>query len=422
MPNHIPPQHSGPAVRPSDLVWLALYAALALVGPAFSGAEMQVLALLAILQLLEPRLAWFATSNGTLVLVGAKLVLAWMLIGVTGGITSSYYLILMVPVVAAATALGAWGAAVVSVLAGASYLSFLLFLNPAKYTIPEDQMRELALRVLLLLVLAVLMHQVAAAARDQARQYRDAAGQLAEANRNLEAAETAMRRSERLAALGQMSAGLAHEIRNPLGTMRASADVLLKSLDPSQEVPREVAGYIRDEVERTNTLVARFLDFARPLSLTRAPADWNELMDRAIARLEKHEPPLEAKVAVVRNYSPDVPPVQIDADMMERVFFNLLLNAAQAGPAGVSPVTITVKTRAVPGGVEASIIDRGTGIDPAQRENIFNPFFTTKPGGTGLGLAISARIVGEHGGKIAVESEPGHGSIFRVLLPVAAST
>ena len=103
---------------------------------------------------------------------------------------------------------------------------------------------------------------------------------------------------------------------------------------------------------------------------------------------------------------------------MERVFFNLLLNAAQASPPGAAPpITITVKTRAAPGGVEASVIDRGVGIDPAQCENIFNPFFTTKPTGTGLGLAIGAKIVGEHGGRIAVESEPGQGSIFRVLLP-----
>ena len=412
----------GPAhVRPLDVVWLLLYAALALTGPVRSGAEMQVLTGLAALQLIEPRMAWFATQQGTVSLVLLKLFLAWLLIGVTGGIGSSYYLILLVPVVAAATTLGAVGTMLVSLLASASYLSFLLFIDWRAQTIPPDQIRELALRVLLVCILALLMYQLADATRMRARQYVETAGQLVEANRNLQAAEAAVRRSERLAALGQLTAGLAHELRNPLGTMKASAEVLIKNLEPGQTVPLELAGYIRDEVDRTNLLVTRFLDFARPLQLTRAAADWNETIDRAIDRLHKHQPPLPVPVSIIRNYSPDIRPFPFDADLMERVFFNLLLNAAQAGPAGVSPITITVKTRSTPGGVEASVIDRGVGIDPAQRENIFNPFFTTKPTGTGLGLAIVARIVGEHSGKIAVESEPGQGCIFRVLLPVTDS-
>jgi signal transduction histidine kinase len=92
-----------------------------------------------------------------------------------------------------------------------------------------------------------------------------------------------------------------------------------------------------------------------------------------------------------------------------------LLNAAQASGEGAP---VTVRTRPVPGGVEASVIDRGTGIDPAHRESIFNPFYTTKPAGTGLGLAIVSKIVDEHGGHVAVESEPGEGSSFRVVLPL----
>ena len=414
-----PPQPARPMARPLDVVWLLLYAALAVAGPVRSGAETQVLLGLAAFQVIEPRIAWFGTQAGMVSSVLLKLLLAWMLIGVTGGIASSYYLILMVPVVAAATAFGAAGTLLVSLAASASYLSFLLFLDWGTQIVPPDQIRELVLRVLLFCTLALLMHQLAGDSRAQAKQYKEAAGQLAEANRNLEAAEAAVRRSERLAALGQLTAGLAHELRNPLGTMKASAELLLKNLEPGQAVPREVAGYIRDEVDRTNSLVTRFLDFARPLQLMRTPSDWNEMLDHAIARLENQQPPLPVPVAIIRNYSPDIRPFSFDADLMERVFFNLLLNAAQASPPGVSPITITVKTRAVPGGVEASVIDRGVGIDPAQRENIFNPFFTTKPTGTGLGLAIVAKIVGEHGGKIAVESQPGEGSVFRVLLPGA---
>jgi signal transduction histidine kinase len=321
----------------------------------------------------------------------------------------------------AATALGAAGTMLVSLLAGGAYLSFLLFIDWERRTIPADQIPEVVLRVLLLCILALLIYQLANASRSQARQYIETAEQLVKANHDLEAAEAAVRRNERLAALGQLTAGLAHELRNPLGTMKASAEVLLRNLEPDQAVPREVAGYIRDEVDRTNSLVTRFLDFAHPLQLMRSQSDWNEMIDRAIARLQTHQPPLPAPVSVIRNYAPDIPPVWFDADLMERVFFNLLLNAAQAARPGCSPITITVKTRGGPGGVEASVIDRGVGIDPAQQENIFNPFFTTKPGGTGLGLAIVAKIVAEHGGKIAVESAPGEGSIFRVTLPVTES-
>jgi signal transduction histidine kinase len=110
-----------------------------------------------------------------------------------------------------------------------------------------------------------------------------------------------------------------------------------------------------------------------------------------------------------------VGPFAFDAELMERVFYNLILNAAQATPPGGE---VTVKTRPVRASVEIAVIDRGIGIEPAQLENIFNPFFTTKKDGVGLGLAIVSKIVDLHGGKIAVESQPGKGSIFRIFLPV----
>ncbi len=119
-------------------------------------------------------------------------------------------------------------------------------------------------------------------------------------------------------------------------------------------------------------------------------------------------------IAIYKNYEPEIRPFPFDAELMERVFYNLLLNAAQASPPGGA---VTVKTRAAGGAAEIAVIDRGVGIGPEQIDNMFNPFFTTKPDGVGLGLAIVSKIVDEHGGKITVDSEPGKGSVFRVLLP-----
>jgi len=399
--------------RAIDGVWLVLFAALAVVSPHPNEAEYELLALLALFQLVEPRVPCFRTRHGSMIAAGFKLIAAYLLVGVTGAINSSYYLLLLFPVVAAVNSGGAWALAAVSALSCAAYLSFLLFLDWSRYDLPPDEARELGLRVLLFVILVVLMNEVASAARLRARQYMQTAAELAVANRNLAAAQDAARRSERLAAIGQLMAGLAHELRNPLGTIKASAEVLVKNLQPGQKVAVELAGYIRDEVDRTNSLVSRFLDFARPLEIRLQPADLNEVMDRAIAALQRHQPPFQ--LVIHRNYSPDIPLIPGDAELLERVFFNLLLNAAQASPAGGA---VTVKTRPLDGAmVEAAVIDRGSGIDPVQIENVFNPFFTTKPGGTGLGLAIVSKIVDGHGGRVLVESEPGQGSIFRVLLP-----
>jgi len=189
--------------------------------------------------------------------------------------------------------------------------------------------------------------------------------------------------------------------------------MLGKNLPADNEVAREVAGFISTEVDRTNLLVTRFLDFSRPMQLRLAPGDLTKVLDSAVANLDHNSPHYD--VTVYKNYAPEIGPMQLDADLMERVFFNLLLNAAQATPAGGA---ITIKTRRVGDTAEVSIIDRGGGIDPKHMENIFNPFFTTKPDGVGLGLAIVSKIVDEHGGKMAVESEPEKGSVFRVYLPL----
>jgi len=385
---------------------------LAVAGPVRRPAVIVLLAGLALLQVLEPSVPFFARPAGSVLANLLKLGLGYGILGLTGGINSSYYWILLAPVISAGMVLGVPGTAVFTGLACGAYLSTLLWIDWTRYELPPDQIPEIVLRVTVLALIGFLAERLAEV-NPAARRAQAVAAQLAEANRNLQEAEAAVRRSERLAALGQLSAGLAHELRNPLGTIRASAEMLARQIPADNPVAAELVGYIQSEVDRMNALVTRFLEFARPLELKPVRAELTEVIDRAIAQLERHSPPFD--VAVYKNYAPDLPPFEFDPELMERVVYNLLLNAAQASPPGAA---ITVKTRLVEGNAEIAVIDRGEGIPPERQEVIFNPFVTTKPDGVGLGLAIVSKIVDLHGGTITVESEPGKGSVFRVYLPV----
>jgi two-component system, NtrC family, sensor histidine kinase HydH len=400
-------------IRAQDFLWLLLFAALAAVSVYRTREEILVLSGLALFQVIEPKIPFFASHGGAILAILIKLALCYLLIGWTDGISSTYYVILLLPVVSAATTLNIGGTIGFTLLACTAYLSFLGYVNWNRQELTPQGMSEIALRVLFLAVVAFLTHQLAEANRVEARRYQAAAQQLEAANRSLQAAEAAVRRSERLAALGQLTAGLAHELRNPLGTMRASAEMLSKNVAGDNEIARELAGFIATEVDRTNSLITRFLEFARPLKLRLQKIDLAQVVDRAMAELEHHNPPYE--VTVYRNYSLDIPALDVDAELMERVIYNLLLNAVQATPAGGA---VTVKTREAGSRAELLVIDRGSGIEKDHLESIFNPFFTTKNDGVGLGLAIVSKIVDEHGGSISVESQPGQGSTFRVFLPL----
>jgi len=397
-------------VRPQDFVWLLFFTALAVFSPERHPVTLVALGALAVVQVLEPRL-------GAIPSVVLKLVLCYPVIGYSYGISSSFYLLLFLPVISAATSFGLLGTAVSTLAACGMYLSFLLFLGPDQEI---GDPGELILRVLFLPVVGFLTNQLAEAIRNEARKSQAAAEKLAEANRHLEEAEAQVRRTDRLAALGQLTAGLAHELRNPLGTLKTSAELLERKVAAENDIAREMAGYIKQEVDRMNSLITRFLDFARPRNLRLEETDLHAMLDRAIDLFDREKSGASAAVTVYKNYSPDVPPVRIESELMEHVFTNLLANAAQASPAGA---VVTLKTRLAQTAegrkAEIAVIDRGSGIDPKHLENIFNPFFSTKAEGVGLGLAIVSKIVDDHGGQIMVESTLGEGSVFRVYLPVA---
>ncbi len=398
-------------VRPQDLVWVLLFGGLIASSERADFSEIALLIAIGGLEVLEPRIPTLPTARLRVLFLVLKLVLDYLLIGYTGGLSSRYWLVLLLPVVSAGTLLGVLGTLLFSLMAGGLYLSFLLFIDWRQFTIEWPEISEIALRFLFLAMVGNVSNTLSEALRVRSNQYRRTAEQLVEANQQVRDAEEAVRRSDRLAALGQLSAGLAHELRNPLGTIKGSAEMLSRNLPAENEIGREMAGFITSEVDRANSLITRFLQFARPLQIRPEKADLAQTLDGAIAMVEREIP----GIAIYRNYAPEIPPFVFDSELMERVFYNLVLNAAQASPPGGA---VTVKSRAGGNVAEIAVIDRGSGIEPKNLETIFNPFFTTKPAGVGLGLAIVAKIVDEHGAKIAVESEPGKGSIFRVRLPM----
>jgi signal transduction histidine kinase len=398
-------------VRLQDFLWIALFAALIFSSQTREAPEVTMLVVLAIAQVVESKIPALASTRGRISWILVNLALVYLLIGYTGAVNSPYWLLLTLPVLSGAAALGVMGTLVVSVLAAGFYLSFFLLIDWHKFEIFPEDISAIVVRMVFLLMAGLLANALAEDLRVQTQNSRRAAEQLSAANDQLQQAEDAVRRSDRLAALGQLSAGLAHELRNPLGTIRGSAEMLVRSVSAENEVAREVAGFIASEVDRANSLITRFLHFARPLELRADTADLAQTIDRAITNVEREI----TGISIYKNYAPEIPPFRFDAELMERVLYNLILNAAQASSAGG---TVTVKTRAADGTAEISVIDRGSGIDAAHLNTIFNPFFTTKPQGVGLGLAIVAKIVDEHGGKISVESEAGRGSVFRVQIPM----
>ncbi len=361
---------------------------------------------LAVLQLMEGRVPLLRTPKGRMVSVFLQLALGFELMRETRGVESPYYPILLLPVVSTATVLGVVATAIASGAAVAAGLSSLLFLDWKHSYLDSESWHILGIRSGLMAATAVLVNALGTAIRSESARYKATAEQLAIANDNLLAAEAAIRRAERLAALGQLTAGLAHELRNPLASIKGSADLLARSSADRDSVARELGEIISSEVDRTNLLVTRFLAFARPLEPQRELVDLAGVIDRAAAH---------AGVPIVRDYSKDVPRLSIDPALMEQVFINLISNAAQASDAGEP---ITVSTRVEEDAVEVSVSDRGCGIPQDKIETIFNPFVTTKQEGVGLGLAIVAKIVDGHGGKMTVDSEQGKGSTFRISLPV----
>lgn len=225
----------------------------------------------------------------------------------------------------------------------------------------------------------------------------------------------ALEQAQRLAALGRMSAGLAHEIRNPLAGVKGAAQYLEGESLPADS--KEMLQVIIDEVDRLDIVVSQFLDYARPFELQLRPEHVNAIVAHSLTLLRASGVP--EGIEVVEDLAGDLPRVQLDAARLSQVLLNLLQNALQAMPQG-GTLTVRTRSRLSRSGepeVEIAVADTGVGIARDDLDHLFIPFFTTKREGTGLGLPICERLVEAHGGEIDVSSRPGRGSSFLVRLP-----
>ena len=226
--------------------------------------------------------------------------------------------------------------------------------------------------------------------------------------------EKELQRSERLAALGKMAAGVAHELRNPLSSIKGLA-ILLKSKFIDEEEGVETATLLVQEVTRLNRSIEELLDYAKPTKLNKIPINVNAIVKKTALLVEMD---LEAQnISLCLKLAGTLPTIQADDDKLNQVFLNLFLNSIQAMDSGG---ILTISSHLKGKNVAVVVEDTGRGIEGENLQKAFDPYFTTKRDGTGLGLALSAKIIEEHEGEIVIASQPGEGTRVEVVLPVMA--
>lgn len=433
------PEHSESALHDKfgwlDVLGLVFLAGLALLPPITEVHKQLTLIAIGLFQIFERRLIVWRPTRGPVYSVLIKMLLATLLLGHTGeaGINSDYWPIYFLPVVTASVYFGPLATLGWTTLVSLSYCSYLIPAR-AEFDITPEAYELLGIRILFFFLAAILVNRFVTENRRQVARYQTLSETLADSNRQLQRAQAEARRAERLAALGQLSAGLAHEIRNPLGIIKGAAEMLNQKFGASQPAAAELSAYISTEVNRLNGLVSRFLDFARPSRLELKPVDIRQVVDRAI-EVARHRYP-EWHVSIELRSTNDLPAVLADEQLCEQVFVNLILNAYEAmapendplngGPPAAErapKITVSLSQDSTNGlaGVTAEIQDSGPGVPEQLREQIFNPFVSSKKTGVGLGLSIVAKIVDDHGGSIQLISRPDAGACFRVFLPAAAA-
>jgi signal transduction histidine kinase len=234
---------------------------------------------------------------------------------------------------------------------------------------------------------------------------------------DLKKSKSYIRRADRLASLGTLTAGISHEIRNPLVAIKTFTQLLPERLK-DEEFLNKFLNIASGEVDRISSLITELLDFAKPSEPKLELEDVNTILDSMILLLSTETS--KKLIQLIKQYGTDLPPIRIDREQMKQAFLNILLNAIEATPEN-GKVTVRTRSFVKPGGqpyIQIEVSDTGCGIAAEYLEEIFNPFFTTKEAGSGLGLSIAHQIVQEHKGYITVESQLDKGSSFYINLPL----
>jgi len=297
---------------------------------------------------------------------------------------------------------------------GTAFAASLVYLPHIRWTWSSDMgyAANQYAEIVVLHLIGVTVGLLSSAQRRMTARHRDTAASLERSHRQLLASQADLRRAERLSVLGQVAAGLAHEIRNPLAGLKGALEIVASRV-PSGTPEAEFAGIAARDAARLDGLVHDFLTYARPHDPVLQDVDLQTLVDHVLALVTAQAGAARVRIALDRTSSIVI---RADREQIAQVLLNVVLNAVQASPPGA---TVRVHAGVADGRALIDISDEGGGIPAGESERIFEPFFTTKPRGTGLGLAISQRIVLAHGGTIEVTASSALGTTFRLRLPLA---
>lgn len=331
----------------------------------------------------------------------SALVAAGFIDWLTGG---AFAVVYAIPVVLAAVLAGWGGGLAIAALSSACVFAF----SPHQATMTK------VLETLAFLLLACLAALTTGRERRLRRHYQQVAEQLSSVYEKVQANFEGMKRAERLSAIGQLSAGLAHEIRNPLASISGAASILARSLDldPKNAKCLEI---ITSECERLNGLLTNFLNFARPRPPRLQNVQLEPVLENVLG-LASHG--VRGKtVRFEKKFEAGLQRVECDPEQLEQVLLNLMINAIEASPDGG---TVTLSAATEENKIAISVVDHGDGVAPAHIDRLFDPFFTTKEHGTGLGLPVAHQIMRQMGGSLLAHANAGRGMRFSVVLPAKA--
>jgi signal transduction histidine kinase len=280
-----------------------------------------------------------------------------------------------------------------------------------QFTSGAERLAEASVQLILFGAIAIAIGAYTDRERRRNRESQRIAQQLSNVYEKLQADFEGMKRAERLSAIGQLSAGLAHEIRNPLASIAGAASILRRN-QPFDAKASKCVDIIESECKRLNGLLTTFLNFARPRPPNLQAVSIDTILDSVIT-LAQHA--MGGKRIVFHcHVDPDLPVVECDPEQMIQVLLNLVINATEASSEGTS---VTLRAEQAGNATKIQVIDEGSGVAPQDVDKLFDPFFTTKEAGTGLGLPVAHQIVGQMGGSLTAQRNSGGGMTFSIIFP-----